>query len=191
MKHTDIISPTLANHTGDSSPTFVHHVGDEPPVSASYAKSMSPTIVNDVGGIHIIDKPRHVRHKPKFLCRLCKGDHLTYLCSTTVVVQEAWSLSGGPSGSESSLVSQHYVSPLNDTTIMLMQSSPDPTLVLRSETSFDHVINISSQVPFEQERDLLSPSTLPPSLGEVSFKWDGLVWYQIPSPMPFQIRGVL
>jgi hypothetical protein len=54
----------------------------------------------------MIEKPRRVRRKPKFLCRLCKGDHLTRLCPATVVVQEAWSLPGGPSGSESSLVSQ-------------------------------------------------------------------------------------
>jgi hypothetical protein len=69
---------------------------------------------------------------------------------------------------------------------MSMQSSPDTTPVLRSEASFDHVINISSPVPSEQERVLLSPSTLPPSLREVPFDWDGLVGYQIPSSMPFR-----
>jgi hypothetical protein len=102
-----------------------------------------------------------------------------------------WSLLGGPLVSESSLVSKHFVSPLNDMKIMSMQSSPDPTPVLRSETSFDHVINISSPTPSEQERDLLSSSNLPPSLGEVPFDWDGLVRYQIHPPMPFQVRDVL
>jgi hypothetical protein len=72
-----------------------------------------------------------------------------------------------------------------------MQSSPNITPVLRSEASFDHVINISSLAPSEQGRVLLSPSTLPPSLREILFDWDGLVGYQIPYPMPFQMRGVL
>jgi hypothetical protein len=102
-----------------------------------------------------------------------------------------WSFPGGPSGSDSSLVSQQSIFPLIDTTVMLMHSSPYPTHVVRSETSFDHVINIYSPASSEQERVLLSPSTLPPSFGEVPFDWDGILGYQIISPTPFQIRGVL
>jgi hypothetical protein len=139
----------------------------------------------------MIEKPRRIRHKPRFLCILFKGGHLTRLCPTLVVVEEMYSLSDNPSGSKSSLVSQHSISPLIDTTVMSMQSSPDTTLVLRSEAYFDHVINIYSHVPSEQERFLLSLSTLPPSLREVPFDWDGLVGYKIPSSMPFQIRGIL
>jgi hypothetical protein len=67
---------------------------------------MSPATAIHVGGIDTIEKPRRIGHKPKFLCRLFKGDHLTRLCPATSVVQEARSLSGGPSGSDSSLVSQ-------------------------------------------------------------------------------------
>jgi hypothetical protein len=54
----------------------------------------------------MIEKPRRIGCKPKFLCILCKGDHLTHLCPAIVVVQEVWSLSDGPSSSELSLVSQ-------------------------------------------------------------------------------------
>jgi hypothetical protein len=75
----------------------------------------------------MIEKPRRVRRKPKFLCRICEGDHLTRLCPATAGIPEVWSSPRGPSGSESSLVSQHSVSPLIDMTVMPMQSSPDPT----------------------------------------------------------------
>jgi hypothetical protein len=144
-------------------------VRDELPASVTHVESMSPTIVSDVGDIHTIEKPQRIVRKPNFLCRLCKGGHLTCLCPTIVVLEEVQSLSDNSSGSESSLVSQHSISPLIDTTTMSMQSSPDTTLVLRSEISFDHVINISNHVPSGEERVLLSPSTLPPSLREIPF----------------------
>jgi hypothetical protein len=113
------------------------------------------------------------------------------LWPTTIVVEEVQSLSDNPSGSYSSLVSQHSNSSLVDTTVILMQYSVDTTPFLRSGASFDHVINISSLVPYEQESVPCSLSMLPPSPREVSFDWDGLVGYQIPSSKPFHIRGVL
>jgi hypothetical protein len=116
-----------ASHTKITSPTFVHHVGDEPPTSASHVESMSPYIVSDVGGIHTIENPRRVRCKNKFLCRICEGDHLTRLCPATIGILEVWSSPRAPSGSESSLVSQHSISPLIDMVVMPMKSSPDPT----------------------------------------------------------------
>jgi hypothetical protein len=102
---------------------------------------MSPATASHVGGIDMIEKPRRIGHKPKFLCRLCKGDHLTHLCPAIAVVQEARSLSSGPSGSESSLVSQHSNPSLVDTMVMPMQSSVDTTLVLGSDASLDHVVS--------------------------------------------------
>jgi hypothetical protein len=89
------------------------------------------------------------------------------------------------------VVSQHSNSSLVDRAVMPMQSSSDTTPILRSGASFDHVINISSHVPSEQETVPLSSSTLPPSPREVAFDWDCLVGYQIPSSTPFQIRRVL
>jgi hypothetical protein len=98
--HTAHTLPTSASHVGDPSPTSVNHVGDEPLASTSHvesmssaivshAESMSPTTVSHVGGIHMIEKPRRIGCKPKFFCRICKGNHLTRLCLATVVVQEA------------------------------------------------------------------------------------------------------
>jgi hypothetical protein len=195
------------------------------------------------------------------------------------VVQEVWSFPGGPSGSESSLVSQHSSPSLVDTAIVIMQSSDDtplilggdayldlivshfvqptivsmqssaetthvfggdasldlivshpiqptieevvvpmkslvdPTLLLESDkskevtlsmqslvnttlllggdASFDHVLRIFIYVPSEQGSIPLSLSMLPPSPRVVSFDWNDLVEPQLPSSMPFQIRGVL
>jgi hypothetical protein len=77
---------------------------------------MSPATTSHVRGIHAIEKPRRIRRKPKFF----KGDHLTHLCPPIVVVQEARSLPGGPSGSESSLVSQHSNPSFIDTMVVSM-----------------------------------------------------------------------
>jgi hypothetical protein len=89
----------------------------------------------------MIEKPRRcIRHKPKFLCRICKGDHLTHLCPATVVVQEEWSLPGGPSGSESSLVS-HSSPSLVDTMVVPMQYSADTPLLLGGDASLDLVVS--------------------------------------------------
>lgn len=52
---------------------------------------MEPTIADQVGGISVatashasstntIQKPKKIGCKLKFPCKLCKGDHLTYLC---------------------------------------------------------------------------------------------------------------
>jgi hypothetical protein len=115
------------SHPDITSPTSIHHVGDESPAFASHVESMSLAIVNDAGGIHMIEKPRLVRCNPKFLFRICEGDHITRLCPATARIPKAWSSPRGPSGSKSSLVSQHSVSPLIDMTVMLMQYSPDKT----------------------------------------------------------------
>jgi hypothetical protein len=136
--HVEDPQPVIAIHNGGITlvsmrhidityPSYVHRVGDEPLASSSHAKSMSPTIVNDVGGTHMIKNPRCVRRKPIFLCRNCKGYHLTHLCPTTIGILEAWFSPGGPSGSKAYVVSPHSVSPLIDTSGMLMQSSPNHT----------------------------------------------------------------
>jgi hypothetical protein len=60
------------------------------------------------------------------------------LCPATLVVQEAWSLSSGPSGSKSSLVSKPS---LVDTMIMPMQSSVNTTPLLGIDASLNHVVS--------------------------------------------------
>jgi hypothetical protein len=99
---------------------------------------MSPATAIHAGGIHMIEKPRRVRRKPTFLCRLCKGDHLTCLFPTIVGVQEAWSFPRGPSGSESSLAPQPS---LVDTVVMSMQSLADTPLPLGDDTYLDLVVS--------------------------------------------------
>jgi hypothetical protein len=147
--HSGIISPTSSTHVGDWLTTSTSHVEDLQLATASHAGGtslvttshnalssptyaihvgdFSPATASHVEGIHTIEKPRRVRCKPNFLYRIFKGDHLTCLCPTTAVVPEVWSSLRGPSGSESSLVSQHFVSPLIDATIMPMQSLPNTT----------------------------------------------------------------
>jgi hypothetical protein len=85
----------------------------------------------------------------------------------------------------------HPIQPMVEEVVVPMQYPVNPTLLLEGDASFNHVIIISSTAPSEQERVLLSPSTLPPSPGEVPFDWDGLVGYPMPPPMSFQVRDVI
>jgi hypothetical protein len=319
--HTAHPSPTSASHVGDPSPTSTSHVGDMiiasashagsmSPATTSHAGSMSPTTASHVGGIHMIENPRCLICKPRFLCRICEGSHLTHLCPITAGIPETWGSPKGPSSSEASMVSQHSVPSLVDTTVMPMQSSADtpfplgvyvsfdlfishpiqhvvmsmqssidtspmfrgdayldlvvshivqpmvvsmqsstenthvfwgdspldlvvshhiqpmveevvvsmqylidPTLLSKSDKSKEvvvpmqflvdptllllvlyllcHVLNISITSPFEKERVLLFPISLPPSLNEVPFHWDDLVGYPMPPPMSFPRRDII
>jgi hypothetical protein len=98
----------------------------------SHVESMSPFIVNDVGGI---EKPRCLRRKPKFLCRTCEGNHLTRLCPVTTGIPEAWGSPKGPLDSEAFIVSPHPVSLSIDTTVMTLQSSIDQTPIFMGDVS--------------------------------------------------------
>jgi hypothetical protein len=93
---------------------------------------MSPTIVNIAGGIK---KPRRLRRKPKFLCRTCKGNHLTCLCPATAEIPEVWGSPKGSSYSEAFVVSPHLFPPLIDTVVTSLQSSPELTPVVEGDMS--------------------------------------------------------
>ena len=69
-----------------------------------------------------------------------------------------------------------------------MQSSADPTLLMRTDVSTDYVFNISSSILSEQEGIPLTLSTLPPSPRMVSFDWNKIFELHLPSSAPFQIR---
>jgi hypothetical protein len=103
-----------------------------------------------VGGIDTVEKPRHIGHKPKFPCNICKGDHLTHLCPAIVMVRRAWSLSEGPSSSVSSLVSQQSNQSLVDEVIMSIPYSADTTLILGGDASLDHVVSHPIQPVVEE-----------------------------------------
>jgi hypothetical protein len=138
VSHDVCTSLVIASYTAHSSPTSASHVGYFLLVSANHAGRNSPAIVNDVGGIHTIENPRRVRRKPKFLCRICEGNHLNHLCPATAPIPKAWSFLGGPLGSDSSLSSQPS---LVDTTVMLMKYSDDTPLPLGVDASLDFFVS--------------------------------------------------
>ena len=84
MSHILVESPVSMSRNGGTIPislgkqslTSTSHVGDSPPTTASH-----------VGGMDVDKKPRCRRFKPKFPCKICKGDHLTHLCPSISVVQ--------------------------------------------------------------------------------------------------------
>jgi hypothetical protein len=107
----------------------------------------------------------------------------------------------------------HPIQPMIEEVVVSMQYSIDPTLHLESDKSKEvvvpmqflvdpallvlvlyllfHVLRKSITSPSEQERVLLFPSSLPPSIDKVPFDWDGLVGYPIPPPMSFLGRYII
>jgi hypothetical protein len=84
------------NKQGSKLPTIAVHVG-----------SNQLVIVNHVGNIDEVHKLTDTNHKPKFPCRLCKGDHLLRDCPGLTKVLEVWS--AGPHQPVSS-TSRHHAS---------------------------------------------------------------------------------
>jgi hypothetical protein len=125
---TTLVATSYINAT---SSTYEYHVGDDSPTFVGYVDSMPPIILNDTRGI---EKPKHLRHNPKFLCRTYEGSHLTHLCPATTGIPEAWGSPKGPSESEASVVSPYLVPPI-DMTIMSLQYSLDHTHVLEGDVS--------------------------------------------------------
>jgi hypothetical protein len=118
------------SHVIDPLPTFVSQLGYVQPATASHT-----------GGIDSVEKPIWIRHRPKFPCNLCKGDHLTHLCPDIPEVQILWSMSTISSDSESYEVSSQSIHPLVEKVVMPMQSSTDPTPLLQGEVPLDHVVS--------------------------------------------------
>jgi hypothetical protein len=97
------------NHRRVTSPTYIHHEGKDYLPSSSHDESLSPTVVNTIGGI---EKPRRLRRKPKFLCKTCEGIHLTHFCPTTTGILEVWGSPKIPSEFDTFVVCPHTNSPL-------------------------------------------------------------------------------
>jgi hypothetical protein len=134
-------SPVTASHTGNRSVASASHVIDPSLTSASHVGDVQPTTASHAGGINSVEKPRWIGRKPKFPCKLCKGDHLTHLCPGIPEVQRLWSLSASSSDSESFEVSSQSIQPLVEKVVMPMQSSTDPTPLLGGEVPLDHVVS--------------------------------------------------
>jgi hypothetical protein len=147
---------------------------------------MSPTIVNNVGGI---EKPRHLRRKPKFLCKTCEGDHLIHLCLAIVGIPEAWGSPKGPSYSEASMVSPHLVSPLIEIALMLLQYSLNHTPIFEGDVSPIPVVMHPIQPRIEEVvvsvQSLVNPTPLVE--GDASFNHV----LNIPDPTPSERERVL
>jgi hypothetical protein len=133
--------PVPASHTGNRSVASVSHVIDPSPTSAIHVGDVQPATAIHAGGIDSIDKLRWIGCKPKFPCKLCKGDHLTHLCPSLLEVQRLWSLSANSSDFESSVVSSQFIQPLVEKMVMPMQSSTDPTPLLGGEVPLDLVVS--------------------------------------------------
>jgi hypothetical protein len=102
---------------------------------------VQPATASHTGGIDSIQKHRQIGRKPNFPCNLCKGYHLTHLCPGLPEVQRLWSLSASSSDSKYFEVSSQYIQPLVEKVVTLMQSSADPTPLLRVEVLLDHVVS--------------------------------------------------
>jgi hypothetical protein len=133
------------SHIDITSPTSIHHVGDELPTYSSHVESMSPTIVNDGGGMHMMKNPRRVRCYPRFICRNYEGNHLTRLYPATIGQLKAWFSPRSPSNSKSFVVSPESVSSFFEISVMSMQYLTDTPLTLGVDASPDLVVSHPSQ----------------------------------------------
>jgi hypothetical protein len=119
----------------------VSHVIDPSPTSASHVGDVKPTTSIHAGGIDSIEKPIRIGRKPKFPCKLCKGDHLTHLCLGIQEIQILWSLSAISFDFESFEVSSQPIQPVVEKVVMMRQSSVDPTPLLGGDVPVDHVVS--------------------------------------------------
>jgi hypothetical protein len=74
-------SPTSASHVGYVKPTITSHAGGRSIVNAIHTSDMKTTTASHAGGTDSIEKPTLIGNKPKFPCNICKGYHLTHICS--------------------------------------------------------------------------------------------------------------
>jgi hypothetical protein len=84
----------------------------------------------------------------------------------------------------------HPLQPIIKEETTLVKSMVNPTLPEENDTPFSHFINILHPPPSEQERFILPPNALPPSLDNIPFDWDDLMGHPIPPPMYFPLRDI-
>jgi hypothetical protein len=71
----------------------------KPPTTSGHVGSEQPTIVNRTGSVDKVDKSKMKNPKPKFPCRICKGDHFLRDFPGLPKVLEMWSsMSSSPAG---------------------------------------------------------------------------------------------
>jgi hypothetical protein len=74
-------------------------LGGKLPTTAGHVGSDQPTIVHHVGSVDNVDKSTKTHRKPKFPCRICKGDHLLKDFPGIPKVVEVWSQGSQPMSS--------------------------------------------------------------------------------------------
>jgi hypothetical protein len=133
----------------------------------------------------MIEMPRNLRRKPRFLCRTFEGSHLTHLCHVTTGILQMWGSPKGPSGFQASMVSQHFVPSLVDTTVMSMQSSVDTPFPLGVDAPLDLVFSHPIQ-PMVEEVVISMQYSIDPTLLSESDKSKEVV-----APMQFLVNPAL
>ena len=96
----DPVSQQLASlsQVGPSHPASVVHAGGKLSASVGHARgSLAAFVVHaednpsaTASHVDTIEKTNYSKQKPKFPCKLCEGDHLTYKCSSIVEVRRVW-----------------------------------------------------------------------------------------------------
>ena len=97
-KHVDPNHSAFVVHVDGACPTSTSHVGPSLSASASLAGgSLSASMVHDgdnpsatASHVDTVEKTTRSKHKPKFPCKLCEGDHLTYKFPSIVEVRRDW-----------------------------------------------------------------------------------------------------
>jgi hypothetical protein len=198
--HAGSMSPATASHAGIMSPTTASHVGGINMIAKNRRIGRKPKFLCILYKVYhltrmchatsMVQEAQSLSDSPSGSKSYLVSQHsnpslvdtsfilMQYLVDTTLIF-----------GCDSSLdhVVSHHVQPI----VVSIQPSIKPTLLLGGDASFNHVLRISSFVPFEKGSIPLSLSTLPPSPRVVSFDWNDLVEPQIPSSTPFQIRVIL
>jgi len=85
----------------------------------------------------------------------------------------------------------HHLQPRIEEVLVPVQYLVNHICLVEGDASFKHIVCIPDPTPFEQERLLLSLISLPPSIEEIPFDWDGLVGYPITHPMSFPVRDII
>lgn len=181
-------SSAAASHAGGMSLVTASHTSKESPTSASHVQDSPQTTASHVGGMEVDKKPGRRSFKPKFPCKICKGDHLTHLCPGIPEVQKIWSESESTSTPRSDMVSHQSHQPLVDNVVKPVQSLADYTPLLGGEVPNKRVCLISSTESSSIGGIPVSSNVPPRSSNSVSFDWDSLVEPRLPSAAPFQIK---
>jgi len=186
--HVEDEPSAAASHAGATSLVTTSHTSKESPTSASHVQDSPQTTASHVGGLEVDKKPRRRSFKPKFPCKIRKGNHLTHLCHGIPEVQRIWYESEISSTRGLDMVSHQSHQPLVDNVVELVQSLADYTPLLRGEVPNKRVCFISSTESSSIGGIPVSSNVPPLGSRSVSFDWDSLVEPRLPSATPFQIK---